>query len=176
MNRVIQRIPKTDAAFERLWKNTEIVSPDIDPELIKSDQAFKKVHRSGLFKHHVDEMMKSQNNVRKLYNIHQSSIDEYVIGDYPILFRKTPRLFSEFGELDFLIAVSSRRLYSSTVESYAINSETSLIYNAAIIEQSTRYVACSNQSELLKSVKFYNDLKKKGLNYTLSALVFENEK
>lgn len=170
------RIPKTDVAFKRLWKQSEILSTDIDPKLIRNDPAFKKLHRAGLFKHHVDEMMKSRNNLRKLYNIHQSPVDEYVIGDYPILFRKTPKLFSEFGKSDFIVAISSRRLYSSTIESYRTNTETALVYNAAIINQSTRYVACSDCRQLLKSVEFYNELKRTGLNFTLTAKAFESLK
>ena len=154
---------------------SEIKSKGIDPEILRNDPTYRKLKRTGLFKHHIDEMVKNGKNVRKSVNVHQSNGASYVIGDYPLLFRKTPRLFSEFGEVDFQIAISSKRLYSSTIESLKTTVENSYMYNAAIIEQSTRYIACADKSDLQKNIEFYNELKSRGLNYSASEMAFHSK-
>jgi|21_taG_2_1085346.scaffolds.fasta_scaffold25067_2 hypothetical protein len=169
------RIPKTDFAVEDLMDRSEIKSKGIDPEILRNDPTYRKLKRTGLFKHHIDEMVKNGKNVRKSVNVHQSNGASYVIGDYPLLFRKTPRLFSEFGEVDFQIAISSKRLYSSTIESLKTTVENSYMYNAAIIEQSTRYIACADKSDLQKNIEFYNELKSRGLNYSASEMAFHSK-
>lgn len=169
------RIPKTDFAVENLINRSEITSKGIDPEILRNDPAYRKLQRAGIFKHHIDEMVKNGKNVNKSVNIHQSNSSTYVIGDYPLLFRKTPLLFSEFGEVDFLIAISSGRLYSSTIEPHIATVKNSYMYNAAIIDQSTRYIACADKDELSKSIEFYNELKGQGLNLSASELAFHGK-
>lgn len=169
------RIPKTDFAVEDLMNRSEITSKGVDPEVLRNDPTYRKLQRAGLFKHHIDEMVKSGNKVSKSVNVHQSNSTAYVIGDYPLLFRKTPHLFSEFGEVDFLIAISSERLYSSTIKPLKTTGKNSYMYNAAIIEQSTRYIACADKDELSKSIEFYNELKKQGLIFSATELAFYGE-
>jgi len=158
------RIPKTDFAAEDLIDRSEITSRGIDSEVLRNDPIFRKVKRVDVFKHHVDEILNHSKKGSKWINLHQSNKEIYIIGDYPLLFKKTPILFSEFNEIDFLIAISSNRLYSSTVEKLENFSEiNSAFYNAAVINQSVRYVGCSNIETLKRSLSFYKGLKDHGL-------------
>lgn len=168
------RIPITDYAVKDLINRAEINSKSSDPEILRNDPAFQKLQRSGLFKHTVDEMRKFRNRGSKFVNIHQMSKDLFVIGDNPLLFRKSLHKFSEFGETDFLIAISSRRIYSSTNLSLGcLPTINSLKYNATVINQSKRYIASSELEVLQKSVQFYKEFCKRGINYTMAECAFE---
>ncbi len=168
------RIPFTDYAVKDLINRAEINSKLTDPERLRNEPAFQKLQRSGLFQHTVDEMRKFRNGGRKYVNIHQMSKDLFVIGDNPLLFRKSLHKFSEFGETDFLIAISSRRIYSSTNLSLGcLPAIHSLKYNASVINQSKRYIASSELEVLKKSVQLYKEFCKRGINYTMAECAFE---
>lgn len=167
------RIPYTDFAADDLINRAEISTPGIDPKLLQNNPAFRKVQRANLFRHHLNEIKNYGKQGKKRVNIHQSQNDIYVIGDNPLLFRKVPNLFSEFIEIDFLIALTSRRIYSFTdnkLENFtAFNS---IQYNAAIINQSRKYVCCCNLEILERSIKVYNELKNIGALYMLAEDTF----
>ena len=151
-----------------------INSSGIDPTVLKKDPTYRKIQRAGLFKHQIDEMIKYGKRGSKWLNIHQSEREIYVIGDNPILFKKTPKLFSEFNDIDFLIALSSTRIYSSTNSIFKNLSElNSISYNAAVINQSTRYVGCSNLEALKQSIQLYTQFKALGLVDQVVELTFE---
>lgn len=153
---------------------SEITSPHINPEIIRNDPAYRKIQRASLAKHHIKEIIKYGKKGKFSVNIHQSSNDLFLVGDNPLLFRRTPILFSEFNEIDFLIAVSSNRIYSSTNQSFNVKSQENWVnYNAAIIDQSSGYVASGNEDYLKKSIEYYKELKKHQLHYSLAERAFK---
>lgn len=171
------RIPKTDFAAEDLIDRSVIASQGIDPETLRNDPTFRKTKRVDVFKHHVDQIINHGKKGNRYINIHQSNKEIYIIGDYPLLFRKTPTLFCEFNDIDFLIAISSNRIYSSTLERLEnLTDFNSFMYNAAIINQSVRYVGCSNIETLQKSLVFYKGLKSHGLENTIVEKTFVTNK
>ena len=167
------RIPLTDYAAQDLMERSEIVSPGIDPEILRNDSAYKKIMRAGLFKHHVEEMRSFGKSGKFLINIHSNEYPIFVIGDYPILFRKIPTEFRSFGETDFIFPLNSGRIYTSTQKPFKLTRPVSLLINAAIIDQSRRYVGCWSKEILESSIKLLDDLKGKGMNYGLPAYLFE---
>lgn len=170
------RIPNTDFAAEDVMNRTVISSSGIDPKVLQNDPTFRKMQRAGLFKHQIDEMIKFGKKGTKWVNIHQSGREIYVIGDNPILFKTVPGKFSEFNDIDFLIAVSSNRIFSSTNSSFKNLTEiNSIRYNAAVINQSTRYVGCSNLEALNQSIQLYTELKSLGLQSLIAERVFETK-
>ena len=165
------RIPKTDYAAEDLMERSVIIAEGIDPELIRNDPTYKKLSRAGLFKHHIDEMRNFGMKGEKWSNVHQNENPMYVIGDFPFLSRTQTNEFRKFNDTDILFAVSSRRIYSSTNESLKnFSSINSYSYNAAIIHQSLKYIACGDLQTLEQSVKFYKELKD---NLNLSVVLVE---
>lgn len=168
------RIPYTDFAAEYLMKQAEITSPGIDPELLRNDPNFKKIKRAFLAKHHINDIVKYGMKGKISVNIHQAPNELFIIGDNPLLFKKTPSIFSEFTTSDFLIAVSSNRIYSSTNQVFENTTLKNWAnYNAAVISQSTRYVACGDIEFLQRSVRFYNELKENGLDHSLAEDAFK---
>ena len=110
---------------------------------------------------------------RSLINIHSNEYPIFVISDYPILFKKTPTEFRSFGETDFIFPLNSERIYTSTQKPFKLTRPISLLINAAIIDQSKRYVACWSKEILESSIKLLDDLKEKGMNYGLATYLFE---
>lgn len=159
------RIPLTDFSVDDIVDRSGIESKGIESDVLRNDKAFRKSQRGGIMIHTINEMMKNSDSCRKSIAVHQISEDILVLGDNPLLFRRISNKFSDFGKEDFLIALSSNRIYSSTKES--INTLSNLKayeYNVAIINQSSRYVCCSNLEHLKKSIKVYDELCKQGLN------------
>lgn len=167
------RIPYTDYASEDLMKRSEILSPHIDPEIVRKDPMHIKLERFRLFQHTIDEMLKGGEWGQVNINIHGLGQDGYIIGDNPILFRRTPRLFSEFSSIDCLVALTSKRIYSSTQDKLVgLKRVNAMIYNAAIIHQSSRYVASGDYDLLANSIKFYQEMQRQGSLEQLKELVF----
>lgn len=169
------RIPKTDFTSEDLINQSKISGGEIDPEVLRNDPTFRKITRAGLLKHHIDELLKFGLEGRKYFNIHQNANPIYVIGDFPFLSKVQTNEFRKFDDTDILFAISSRRIYSSTKENLrnfpAINSYG---YNAAIINQSIKYIACEDLIVLEQSINFYKELKRRGL-LDFSEYVFKIE-
>jgi len=158
------RIPKTDYAAEDIMKRSTIISDGIDPEVLRQDSTCQKMSRACLFNHHIKEMKSFGNIGTTWHNIHQYDSPMFVIGDYPFLHRTQPNRFREFGDIDLLFAVSSKRLFSMTKEKKdKISAINSYCYNAAIIHQSVNYVASGDLTILKQSIDFYKNLKRQGL-------------
>lgn len=161
------RIPKADYAAEDVLKRSIVDSAIIDLELYKNDPTFQKLNRAGLFEHHISEIKKKGRKGTKWINMHQNEKSLYVIGDYPFLFRNESNEFAKFNDSDFLFAVSSQRIYSSTNASLnKFSTVNSYYYNAAVIHQSVNYVACDDLNVLKNSINLYRDLFQKGLIYS----------
>ncbi|WP_321515470.1 DUF4238 domain-containing protein [Marinifilum fragile] len=170
------RIPYTDNAVNDLVDNAVINSIGIDSEILRNDETFRKSRRSGIMIHTIKEMLKNPEALSKFINLNQFSKGILVIGDNPLHFRKTSSKFSDFGKEDFLIALTSNRLYSSTKESFIkLNDYNAIAYNIAVINQSVRYVCCGELEYLEKSVRLYNTISEKGLNYFIAERPFRNE-
>ena len=170
------RIPYTDFAVDNLMDNAVINSTGIDSEILRNDEAFRKSRRSGVMIHTIKEMLKNPKALSKFINLTQFSKGLLVIGDNPLLFRKTSSKFSDFGKEDFLIALTSNRMYSSTKESFIkLNDYNAIAHNIAIINQSVRYICCGDLDYLEKSVRLYSDISEKGLNHLIAERPFRDE-
>jgi hypothetical protein len=158
------RIPATDYAMKDLIDRSEIVAENIDVDTLRQDPAFYKLEKSRIFSHMIDQMRKYGKNKRKYINIHQNNKGCLVIGDNPLLFRETSTKFSEFAETDFLIAITSNRIYSSTTKELRnFGLKNRLKYNVSVINQSRNYVCCNNREVLEKSVELYREFTNKGI-------------
>ena len=165
------RIPLTD------FTTNELIEQANKSTISKDDIDIKKVLRPGIILHTINEIKNSSNSGKKFYNLHQTSEKILVLGDNPLLYRKKTDKFSEFGKEDFLVALTSNRIYSSTKESLGILPTYNAVkYNVSVINQSLRYVCCGNLDFLQRSVKLYNEYKKNGLTYNLAESTFEIER
>lgn len=167
------RIPKTDYAANDVMDMINIVANGIDPEVLRNDPTYRKLNRTNISIHHIDELINFGTKGKKWVNIHQNENDIYVIGDFPILFKNLSEKFKKFNDSDIFIALSSKRIYSSTNSSLTnFSVENSLTYNACIINQSTKYIASGNLNLLERSVIFYNKIKEMGNINSLVEKVF----
>ena len=160
------RIPKTDFAVDQLVKSAEIRINGINPDILKKDKYFVKAQRAGIIRHTIKEMISNGESFKKFVNIHQIQDNILVIGDNPLLYRKLTQEFSSFGKEDFLIAVSSNRIFSSTKHDLGVLSRINAVaYNTAVIRQSVRYVCCGDLDVLEKSIKTYKMMCNSGFTH-----------
>ena len=160
------RVPHTDFAVNDILDRAVINSIGIDPDILRNDETFRKIQRSFLINHTIDQIISSQRKLKSYSSIQQFTKDVFVIGDSPIVFRRLPNTHVNFVDSDYIIALSSRRLYSYTLEKpikYEMNNVNQ--YNACVINQSNRYVASSNLQLLQNAVNHYNSIKQNLILY-----------
>lgn len=161
------RLPLTDFAVKDLIQRAEIKSTGIEPDEIKNDSGWNKMLRIGLYKETI-EQMKNSPTKRKEYCARMTEFEKdlFVIGDYPFLFKNHLGKFTDLVEDDYLIALSSKRIISSSSNKLtSFNVNMFLNYNAAIIDQSKQYIASNDLKVLKGSVEFYKKAKNENLLY-----------
>jgi len=153
------RIPYSDPLVESLMNQMNI-----------SDSTIRKIKRSMLAKYIIDELSKSDFHDKKdNVNIREFANNELILGDNPIVFSKNISKLEDLGNTDYVFAISSNRIYCKTKEQ--MSRLDAFFYNAAIIDQSVRYVCSSNINTLNLSMITYNELKRTGgLEYIRSLL------
>lgn len=172
------RLPLTDFATKDLIKRAKINSTGVDPETLRNDKGWNKIQRMGLFKETIEQMGQSQTNRKNYYaKIVEFEDDHFIIGDYPFIFKNYLRKFTDLVDDDYCIALSSKRILSSSAKPLVeFTRLMSLNYNATIIEQSKKYVASNNLKLLQASVEFYKKLKEKHIQYFIKNEIFEELK
>lgn len=155
----------------------EIVSPNLDPEMLRKDETFKKFQRVGLFQSTLKHLGSSKPSTHYYAKISEFKNDVFVLGDNSILFSSLPKKFTDLVDMDYLFAVSSKRIYSSTIEEFGPFSLRQVYdFNALIIDQSKLYICSGNKNLLENSVYYYRELKKSGLIIGLRYLLFNGRK
>jgi hypothetical protein len=170
------RLPYTDFAVDGIFDDAKIVSDGIDPEILRNDETFRKMYRAGLILETFKSMGKDVPSLSSYSNIFESKEDSFVIGDYPILYERLPHLFSDLADLEFIFAVSSKRVCLSTYKRYEKFTDTeAIIYNALIIDQSKIMICSGNKSLLEKSVYYYKKFTKDGSLIPLRHIIFRKQ-
>jgi len=160
------RLPKTDFAFNYLinkskisFKNKVTAEKENDKELevkLKADKNFKKVERISIPNLIIKELKNYKLPSRICSKLIDKDRDIFLLGDYPMLFRKEPESFADIISQDFILAISSKRIYSISQNNcleFDFSKATTL--NTLIIHQSQRFVCSPNKEFLEKSVEFY---------------------
>lgn len=148
------RLPITDFAFEDLMERVKIESKDIDSEELRKEDWYRKSLRANLFSHTINEIGATKPPTKECYQkLSEFENDVFVLGDFPILYKSVPKLFSDLGYMDFLFAVSSKRIFSQTLEPIKnFTTKNATLFNVYIVEQSVKYVVSRNYELLNKSV------------------------
>lgn len=169
------RLPYTDYAWEDLVQRAEISTDKIDPEVLRNNEAFQKWQRSGIFKHVIDQLGEGKRPGPDFFvKVLEFDFDLFVLSDNPILFQRTPIEFTDLNYLDYMIPVSSERLYIHTLNGYDnFRKKQGFDYNATIINQSLNYVASGNKLLLENSVEYYRKLKAAGIIRYTEMKLFE---
>jgi len=173
------RIPKTDYAFEDLIQRSdisfqkesgEILHDDFEANRLKNDLNYKKLMRFRIVLDALER--RSQRS-----GIYKSKVVDVptplVLGDYPFVFKQDPSTFDDLFYLDYVIPLSTRRLYAfSPDNTLTVDRHNIFRINAAIIDQSVRYIACEFLDTLRRSVAYYKGLKEHSLLITLPYDIF----
>ncbi|WP_040252070.1 DUF4238 domain-containing protein [Psychroserpens mesophilus] len=171
------RIPKTDFAAKDLIQRAELRTEGIDSETVRNDKNWNKILRTGLYKETIDQMRNSSTKPKNIYpKIAEFEKDIFVLGDFPFVFRNRLGKFTDLVEDDYFIALTSKRILSSSrKELQSFDFQMFLPYNAAIIEESQNYVVSNNLKILEGSVEYYRKLKKEHLIYFIKNRLFKEK-
>ncbi|MGM5470284.1 DUF4238 domain-containing protein [Flavobacteriaceae bacterium LMO-SS05] len=171
------RIPKTDFAAKDLIQRAELYTEGIDSETLRNDEGWNKMLRSKLYQETIDQMKDSPTKPNRIYpKITEFGKDIFVLGDYPFVFRNRLGKFTDLVEDDYFIALTSKRILSSSKkELQSFDLQMFLPYNAAIIEESQNYVVSNNLKVLEGSVEYYRKLKKEHLIYFIKNGLFKEK-
>lgn len=168
------RIPYTDFAVNDLINRAEIKSVGVDPEILRDDETFKKLQRAGLFMNTINQMKWNQPSPDYYVSLKEMPYELFLIGDNPILFRSLPHTFTDLVELDYFFAVSSKRIYRSSIkELEAFTFQKALHYNTLIIDQSVKYICSGNLDFLKESIEYYKVHKSLNLMFSIRESLFE---
>lgn len=168
------RLPLTDYTVSDLIYRARINSDGIDIEKLRLDKNLHKIKRTGLFIDTINKLKENKPDIKDSYvKLSEFDRDTFILGDYPILFESTPSKFTDLGYMDYLFALSSRRIYSSTKAQFgAFTYKDALSYNFLIILQSEKYVCSGNLNLLQNTVEYYRKFKKIGLLYIMKERLF----
>lgn len=87
----------------------------------------------------------------------------FILGDFPMIFSKTPRTHIELETLDHFLPISSNRLYAcNQLNGLNFSHKDSLIINALQIDQAVSHVVSSSSKVLEESIAFFKSAKKDG--------------
>lgn len=170
------RILRTDDTVEDILERSSIISDTPKNKHLNFESSRKKLDRINLVPHTIEELKKSDIKQRKIVNIHELSNSTFVIGDYPFVFRKQMTSFREFDDYDSIMALSSKRIYSTSKKSIKSFSEmNAYCYNALVILHSVRYIAGCNIEILKKSIKLFKNLSNKNIEEIYKKAFCEND-
>jgi len=178
------RIPKTDYAFDKYIREAKIVFTDKNgnqvldeamEERLKNDEGYKKFQRAFLpFKFLKSYLDSAEKKSRKYVQLFEKPDKWFLIGDYPMVFSKTPSTGDDLFETDYYLPISSNRLYYTAHTERELKFEYDMVgrLNVTIIDQSYRYVCGPDFDYLKKCVDYYKALKEHSLLFNARQKVF----
>jgi Protein of unknown function (DUF4238) len=178
------RVPKTDFAFDRYFREAKIVftssdgnnvSDEILENRLKNDESYKKIQRAFLPVMFLRSYLDATKNKSKLYyQLFEKAEDCFLIGDYPMIFSRTPSTVEDLFGIDYYLPISSNRLYYSGQKERELKFDYDKVgrLNVVIIDQSHRYVCGPDFDYLKKCVDYYKALKTHGFLFNARQKVF----
>jgi len=158
------RLPKFDFAFDYLFNNASIINGDgreIVFKNLEEEEFVKSFERINLPSKIIGEIKRHVSTERVMSKLFGRGKGEFILGDYPMLFKKQPISIDEILYQEVFLPISSDRLYSlSSNGDFNFNFEDSIKINTLILNQSRRYVCSHNREFLQKSVSFYKKIGK----------------
>ena len=170
MLNLLWRIPFTDKVFEELHKETKINIIDrktgqyIEPEKEMLDFFKSKDHEKLARSKYVNQMILetikngSLDNDKFQAQLFGFGNDYFLLGDNPIVFYDTPKTFKDLMSEQYIIPISSKRIFCSRTNSELKLSQLQIdLINAVIILQSENYIASPNIDYLRGAVQFFKE-------------------
>lgn len=166
------RVPANDELVLSLLRRSDIRINGMSSEQIKEDPVYQKLLRFGLNGETIKEIVKQSRGGTEVVNVHQFGIPAFVLGDNPVLYKSNPNRFNELGSTSFMVALSSNRIYTATENSLKLTQVNVMRYNAAVIQQSKRYVVSENKNLLQSSARLFRHIESNGASDYLKTRAF----
>ncbi|MPR32663.1 DUF4238 domain-containing protein [Salmonirosea aquatica] len=179
------RVPKSDFAaidyFSRAkttfidTETGEIVDKTELEKKIKSDPNYLKFLRPN-FSLEIIKNVAISNKSSSTSQLFGFNKDIFLTGDYPILFRKMPSQVDELLNGDYILPISSKRIYRITKKKIEMtfSLENAIDFNALLIEQSKFYVCGPDRDFLEKCIRYWKAVKSNGILWNLPNSLFKS--
>lgn len=166
------RNPLSDYAFENLFSQSTIKFTDpLTGEMAenaelekryKADPVQFKIEKSKMFLTAMNDILKDRISGSSWSSTWTFSDTQLLIGDYPMLFEGTPSTHKDLFTMNYILPVSSRKVYiSCNKKVQRVTLKDAHLLNALIIDQSKKMVCCADPELLKNCVAYYKLLKQK---------------
>lgn len=169
------RIPYTDFAVNNLIENMKL---DVkNSEQLKKYEPFQMHQRTLLYKETLKELKDAKRKTSGFHTkIFELEKDIFVIGDNPTVYQKIPSTFDDLFDLDSMIAISSKRIFTNSLEPFGhFGFNKAIEYNHFVLSQSKRYVCSTDKKILEESVKYHKKVKELNIDLELKRNLFEKK-
>ncbi len=156
------RLPTNDNLVEQIIRGAYIgpLSQEINDKMA-DDIDEPKILRMEFFNYtlqHIESMSEKPKDY--FIQLHEFEEDTFIIGDYPLVFKYQPEIFTDLALTDYVFALSSKRVLLYSLEPLKkFSFSMSHNYNVCIIENSDRYIASGNIKKLKESIDAYKYVK-----------------
>ena len=133
--------------------------------------------RTMLYRETTKDVTKIKRKTKGFYaKIFELEKDIFIIGDNPILFQDTPSTFEDLYDMDNMIALTPRRIFTNSLKEFdTFGFSKALEYNHFMISQSKRFV-CSGDKKLLEaSVEYHKKVSELFLDRHLRKELFNKK-
>lgn len=175
----------TDKLFDEMYdkgKMTIIVSSskmlsNKETDDLKQMPGFKQLTRLQIFQAAMQEALNQDPDGIVNGNLIHFPLAQICIGDMPFLFSTIPRTHATLLQLPVIVPISKSKLYFRNVErTKPYDYIDTCMFNALVIEQSSKYVCSANRTTLEAAIDFYRFAKTNDCLKYYSDKLFYNSK
>jgi hypothetical protein len=155
----------TDRLFDEVYENgkmtvtvsgSKVLSAE-ETESVKQMPGFKQLARFQIFKTAMQEALSQDPSRITNGNLISFPLDQICIGDMPFLFPFTAKTHTALIQLPVIVPISKSKIYLRNVERTTLYDFTdTCMFNALIIEQSSKFICSANPIILKGAVGYYH--------------------
>ncbi|MGB3108312.1 DUF4238 domain-containing protein [Sphingobacterium siyangense] len=175
------RNKNNDRFFDELFERSEIEFENQElneqSDLIREYPGIKQLFRAKLLNVYINEFLNSDLGKFTRMRLIKFPDEQICIGDNPMLFLNISGTPEALFNSPLILPISNRKLYLRNVERQRPFSYLdALLFNALVIDQSSKIIACSSHKTLEDSIKTYHYIKKEDMcDSTLIGLFFDDD-
>ncbi|MCC2599786.1 DUF4238 domain-containing protein [Sphingobacterium sp. FBM7-1] len=171
------RNKNNDNLFDEIFHESEInfVNESLNEHRkeIKEMPGFKQLFRTKLFTSYIEEFFKMDPNKITKIQLINFEMDQICIGDMPLIFFNNHGQPYDLFNSPLILPISKSKLYLRDVSrKKSFYYEDTSIFNALIIDRSSKLIGCSNKKTLQDAIKTYKFLKEQKLEKMMELNLF----
>ncbi|RZA01427.1 MAG: DUF4238 domain-containing protein [Sphingobacteriaceae bacterium] len=174
----------TDSLFDEMYEKSKMtvtlsdlkVLTDAETESLKKIPGFKQLARLQIFRSAIQQALSKDPNGITNGNLISFPLDQICIGDMPFLFPLKVKNHTALIHLPVIVPISKSKFYLRNVErTKPYDFTDTCMFNALVIEQSSKLICCANPIVLKGAVAYYHYAKENNcFDYYRNRLFFDS--